>query len=435
MYLYINNTKDSGDEKGMDDCWVEDFMAGTITSCPVKFQTWNILNSISIASDPNVPRPRWDNTGYVYSDRSFGVGSAAGLNDTIIHPFNATYSLGYYTFYETGYNTTARCTFNETSDLRLKTIQMQDKDHEAMPNLYLSIGALPNANWTYINEHENDDEAGRAHWAQTSFNTNETIVSTFQKASIDSENKKKYMFGIVTGTQYEWLDTVQCELFFEPTRFLVNVSVTDSYVEVTKDESGEFVEDIDPTGNLRERAMLSYHISLVLLSLYESPLGNAFIQNENLFMRYNGLTESTDESVLRSMENALQAVMDDTLVALGAASLFSDKGKEADAMMSVSAVQIGSGRWIWVAFFLNMIGLLGVLIVCCMLWGAEIPVFDYNDLGCLAVGVSNGSSIRTPEMGMREKWWDGHPGSDSIAHLSAKLEISQSNRQPVIILG
>lgn len=434
LYLFDDGVKTDYE---YDKCWILYSPLGKINTCPLKWDTGTILDIIPTASKQNRSHSKWDNSGYQYIGRSHGAGSAIGLNDSAIMKFD---NLASYTFSETGFHTTAACTYNQSSDLRIIPGSKQPDDR-VTPMFYFAFGALPNSNWTYISEHGSEKPVdskpgsakGRQYWPQTSEGSARSTVSTFQAAPIDPTDNR-YMFGIATGTIYNVFNNIQCDLHFEPYTLLVNVSIAEKQIMVRQDVQGNRPEDIDPAGNLRKRAMGSYHLSYVMLSLWQSPIGDSFLANAQLYNATHTV-ETAQDTILRSMELALEAIMDDTLVALGSAALFRDSAKEVAANVTISAVRIGSSWWIWCCFILNLVGLLSILACCFLLRKAEIPIFDFNDLGCMALGVINGvSTAPNNALALADSNWDGNPNNKTTSRLFLKLEVLETNRKPAIII-
>jgi hypothetical protein len=133
--------------------------------------------------------------------------------------------------------------------------------------------------------------------------------------------------------------------------------------------------------------------------------------------------------VLDAIADSVMSVMDDSLVALGSASLvFPDATQVVNATAHITAVQIGSKPFIWTVVGLNILGSLAVVASYFVLRKATIPIFQYSDVGCIAVGIDQGITVLEQvdvvqdDAGLR---WDGDPGSRLIGRLAMRLQPKQ----------
>jgi hypothetical protein len=245
------------------------------------------------------------------------------------------------------------------------------------------------------------------------------------------------MFGIVAGSLYSQLNKVQCEITFTQSDFLVETSVSNGTINVTPTHNS-VDEEFDKSGNLRNRAMGQYYLPLVVNSLYTSTVGDSFMENiRNLHFRRGGSPSDKpgNDTVLAAVADSVTAIMDDALVALGAAALtFPNATTKVDVTASIAAVQIGSVPFIVAVALVNILGLVAVFVGQFMLRGATVPVFDYNDLGCMALAVVQGLG---KGKGMQEgkNWgWDGSPMHPTIGRYALRLKPDGLNGSPAVSL-
>lgn len=265
------------------DCWTTQQVNGTFTNCPLKFSTANLLLAVASATAlDHAPRnhSKWDNTKFRYIGRSFGVGSPAGLTDD--HVTSLT-NIQHYTYREAGLVTETDCRYNDSA-----AYYLHEETRKLMiyPNLYLAIGALPNSNWTLIQEHpnymqilESDKKMfGYDYYAQVGLGNPDGIVSTYNRAPPTPDDPIGYYFGISAGKSYHQLNRFQCRLEIKPTVVEVVVSVLNGSIIATRNETPT-VQDPDPSGHLRRRAVISLNLSFIVSSLYVSTVGDAFMAN------------------------------------------------------------------------------------------------------------------------------------------------------------
>ena len=226
-----------------------------------------LISSGSSATPPdNGPRlhQKLDNTGFTYVNRSYGVGASVGLLDRAVTTNNLALS---YSYIEAGYTATTACAYNESSDFMLMNTT----------NLwvYKAYGELPDSDIgpeesSYIGHTMDSIVAlGVAHFAAS------------PGADPGSENKLQQavnlrrFIGFAAGSDYDFLDKLQCTIDFAPTRFNVTVNISGRNITVSP-LPGD-ASDIEPTRNLTNTLMRQFElISNDETNLYESAIGSAF---------------------------------------------------------------------------------------------------------------------------------------------------------------
>lgn len=421
----------------LNKCWESTQSNGTFTNCLKSTEANRLLQSVATSSPPdNRSRvhSKWDNTKFQYIGRSYGVGAAAALTDRHIA---ALQNIQQYTYAEIGFHAETKCIYNESSALTIRLKAISDDD--AYPSRYLAYGALPNANWSHILEYGNYKEGelfqGMDFYAQVALSNesfDHNIVSTFIKQLRTSDTR--WMFGMVTGQRYLQLNKTQCETTFRPSLFNIVVFLVNSTISVSQVDNVE-VDDPDPTYNLREVASDSYGLSYVSTSLYTSTVGDAFMANiPSLKTRRSVTSDDVNDAdyqavVLDAIADSVMSVMDDSLVALGSASLvFPDATQVVSATAQTTAVQIGSKPFIWTVVVLNILGSLAVVASYFVLRKATIPTFQYSDIGCVSVGIDQGITVLEQVDDVQDDAvprWDGDPGSHLIGRLAMRLQLKQ----------
>ena len=300
------------------------------------------------------------------------------------------------------------------------------------PNIFNARGFFPNSNWTEIarNVTNMGFNSAEDHFAQVAFGMDAIAVI----GSTNSDKLKEYYIAIAAGPrgEYSFLNKIQCQLYFKPTNFQVQVFNQNFTVRVAP--LGP-TQDPEPRGLLRSKVMNSLNIiGMIETSLYASTVGEALADNiENMSQRNYGTPDRRDNAtILAAVEDAITAIADDILVAYGSLALAYDGNTmEINGTMTVQAVQIGSTTFICVVFALNLIGLCFVIgaSIFTRCW-ADATVFDYNDVSSVAVGATLGEK-GTLEGPSSLEAWNGAPTSAIFKSTSAKLTIR--NNVPSIL--
>jgi hypothetical protein len=433
-------------------CWAEAQINGTFTNCPLRYNCADLVRAVATATSGNsVPRRhfKWDNSGYQYVGRSYGVGSSVGLMDDHIHTLP---SVQQYKYDEVGLVTETSCQYNRSAAYYISRIG----NFSVNPALYLTLGALPNSNWTSINENSSQPQtpqsANSSYGPGYDFDTQnghhdaDSIVSVYSRPPLTFGDPAGYYFGIAAGLNYHELDKIQCQLKFRPANIEVAVAITNRTITTNIKESqnaSSTVPNPDPRGHLRAYAMDNLRLSLVFNSLFGSTVGDAFqenIQNQKVRRNMPVSASATSDIILASVENAVTAMVDAVFVALKSAALSWDDTAPytTPTEVTVSAVRIGSGAFILAVVIINTVALVAIIAIHTMLWKETVPMFDYNDLGSMIIAVAttkddtmealtaNGNDLLSA--------WSGDPQSPGIGHLTVTLEVSSPAGQPAIAL-
>jgi hypothetical protein len=186
------------------------------------------MRAINIDGSP-VEHAKTDNTGYSFLGRSYGVGGSVGL-------LPVPHNVSTYSFLEYGYLTRVQCWVNSTANMTLGFVDSKNSpvgDGPSSPVLstWLPQGYLPNTGLTL-----------QQNYLIPSFS--ETIVSILAGFGDD-----RYIWGLVAGNSYEMFRNTTCEVFFDPTRFLVSVDSVVRTIIVTP-ILDPLLFDIDESGLL-----------------------------------------------------------------------------------------------------------------------------------------------------------------------------------------
>lgn len=252
-----------------------------------------ILNTASSATPINstiVPtHPKYDNTRYSFSGRSYGVGSSVGLVGDVLEMSN----LAQYSYLEAGYKTNVLCTVNASSLFNIWRID--ETVYKGVPVNYLAAGPLPNSDPVANSVTRgpltlNFSAQSAANIPMVTFNSYVALTAVASQSnnsrniiSIATQGIGSLGNETVTNTYYDFLNNTQCEVEFVPKTFRVNVNVSELLITVV-DTNTSHMPDIDPTtahygpglGVVAQRAMSDIRIfGHIYTTLYTSVVGDS----------------------------------------------------------------------------------------------------------------------------------------------------------------
>ncbi|POR39486.1 Uncharacterized protein TPAR_00313 [Tolypocladium paradoxum] len=321
-----------------------------------------------------------DKSKLTYLGRSYGVASSAGLMDEDIL-LDVMFSN--YTYQETGYKAGVKCIYNESSDFRL------EKTNKEL--VYAAKGSLP------------DSDSGPEWSNYTGYNADGIVaigVAHFRDINATGPLPPRKYLAFAAGKGYHFLDKVQCEVDFMPTRFNVTVSIAEGVITV-EPVSDPHVKDIDPSARLKGTVLRQFElIANDETNLYVSTVGAAFNTSITHLRQSMSMTElellSEQDIVLRAVENSLTVMTDDLLGAYAAAQLMvGNLCKSASASLLALAVTIGERKFIITVFTVNavIILLLVVELIRTRAWSG-LPDFNPADMWKMAVAAFEGGAGR-----------------------------------------
>lgn len=378
-----------------------------------------LLSSASSAT-PIDGQPRQhgklEKSRYTYSGRSYGMGSSAGLMVDDVESDDLSL---FYNYQEDGYKTSINCIYNQTSDFRI-TRQSHDW-------VFVVHGNLPDSDTgpeysTYLNNEGNSVVA--------------MGVAYFSDPHAEVLPTRRYV-GFAAGESYDYLDRIQCELDFVPTRFNVMVDIKDRHITVspTEDEA----RDIDPSRRLKGTAMRQLELMANdETNMYVSMFGTAFnasITDLKTYMALQGNSRglNSSEIVLEAVGNSVIAMMDDMLGAYASAQLMVSNLKEyVPAEISKSAIAFGEFRFALAVFAINVaiIATFAFEVVRTR-WWRGLPKFDLSDVRMIAIAASEGGRSlgdlargkKTREVGrLKMRYEEGPDGQYAITARETEKE-------------
>lgn len=317
-----------------------------------------------------------DKSKFTYIGRSYGIGSSVGLADEGILDNNL--ALGY-AFQETGYNADVNCIYNASNQFSLSpTVDSL---------IYAASGPLPDSD----NGPEYSDYIGHNMDRIVSIG-----VAHFANESADVYPLRKYL-AFAAGSNYDFLNNIQCDINFVPTRFNVTVDFRGQNITV-KSINDTKVQDINPSRRLKSTVMRQFElIANDETNLYISTVGSAFnasITDFRTYVHSSGRSNqwSDTEIVLAAVENSITTMADDMLGAYASAQLMvGDLTQGINATVQVTAIAFGGIKYNIAIFVANIAVILLLLIEVIRTKGWKgLPDFDVADIRHLVIAASEG---------------------------------------------
>lgn len=335
----------------------------------------------------NRTHAKLDNSRYSYRGRSFGVGASIGIFGVADQNEQSVRS---YTFNEVGYMTQVSCTHNATSMWRIQPLKGSNCDGY---ETYAISGALPNSIPGTVESVSLPGLCGdtsRVLGMGGRMVNNRTIVAMAAGAGA-----------------YGVLDKMQCELWFKPTLFRLEVDTQRLLIDATPVNGTDFT-DVDPTsavfgagfGIVAGMAAQLVASMPSTTSMQRSPIADALTANiRNAASIWN--TSDTDSSIVaRAVSDSMESIVDDTLLAYSSAQLMIAGQVEIGARTTVpvtaqiNAIRVGDRTYVTCVLALTTIILAAALIEALRTRGWQhLPLFDYKDLQHVIDGRETGQSM------------------------------------------
>ncbi|KAL6857453.1 hypothetical protein ACO1O0_004888 [Amphichorda felina] len=393
----------------------------------------SLLASASSAS-PTDGKPRehrkMDNSRYTYIGRSYGVGAAAGLVDSAMEDDALALA---YSYQEDGYDTDVRCVYNTTSDFRIEETSEQW--------VYAVKGELP------------DTDVGPEYSNYLGYDGSNIVaigVAMFSDSNAPDLPLRRYL-AFATGRSYDFLDRVQCEVDFVPTRFNITVDMRGRNVTVQPTTGGPPVKDIDPSRRLKGTVMRQFELiandeTNIYVSMVGTALNASVTDLRTRMVAQGSITMDVREAdiVLEAVANSVRVMADDMLGAYAAAQLMVGGFKKSvSSTTRMSAIAIGEMEFAVGVFVINAVIIVAFVVeVVRTKWWRGMPKFDLADMRQVAAGASQGGSgLGGLAMGRMRKnvggimvRYDGQPGG-KYALVAGEEEEEVEEKTPIISMA
>jgi hypothetical protein len=346
---------------------------GIFSDCPVNTIQSSMLKRSAQATS-NLTYSKNDNSLYSYVGRSYGVGSPAGLVDENLFSGHSTTKLLSYKYEEPGYLTRVKCFHNASSDWHLELIQEGQRQY-GIPYIYYAIGMFPNA------------PPGHG----VDFLAFVGLLGDYSIVALGATPyQKRNIILLTSGQDYQALNGTQCEVFFTPTKFTVNVDVANKLISVNPTnitETSSGVSLFDPTNGLVVNVIRQINgLGGESTTLYTSTIGDALMFNIAAIT-----SDSASDAAFAAIADSFSAMVDDLLVFIGSSQFFiPDAGagdySTVDAEITVQAVRIGDPKYVYETFAICIVLLLAVVIETFRTKAWKLlPKWDFTDTNCLVI--------------------------------------------------
>lgn len=375
-----------------------------------------ILGLAAQASNPG-PHAKLDKTGYLYDNRSFGVGASVGLMDQAFSNNTKIYN-----FTELGLQSHTSCIYNDTAVFSVGDDILPD-GNGWLYSLYDTSGSLP--------------VAGKSVGVgATAFGFGAGGIVQLFTATIGSHNTLGIFAGGGSGNgqYYGPLNNVQCDIQFSPTIFSLSVDRTNRTISVFP------IDDVEmpPYGQLAINRTLGAMstISSVLTTAYVSMLGQALMQN---IANVPVTTGNNSTSNLLGVTDSVDSFIDNILLSYASADLMIAKDTVlSDVASEEAAIVFGRPIYIYLIFTTNLIIFLVYLAEALRTRGwHDLTTFDYRDVKTVIVGASmGGTGIADKVNSLHEQkgsTWRAERKDRIAGQIHAQLEKSSQGAAAVVV--
>ncbi|KAK5530598.1 hypothetical protein LTR25_009176 [Vermiconidia calcicola] len=320
--------------------------------------------------------PKYDNTRYSFSGRSYGVGSSAGL----VRSVSEIPNLARYSYLEPGYKTSVSCTVNESSLFNIWP--MFGSGYKGVPVDYLAVGPLPNS---------------------------KLGSDTYTRGPFNQTFPAKVAAAIPIVAFSSIVDLVAVTALSANGRNVISIATLGSGSRPNETGPNSNYEFLDKTQ--------------LLVSNVRNAYQNTGVKNTN-----------SSNTVVNQMgiSEAFQSILDDILLGQsGAQFMLAPNGKQtAEVTAKVHALRIGQNIYIYGIAALNFLLLLVLSIEAARLklW-KYLPHFNYNDPTNLIIAASLGGCT-IAEKALKDNYQ--HERSERAGNLEIQLELRKDKSAALV---
>jgi hypothetical protein len=319
-----------------------------------------------------------DKTGFVYKNRSYGMGAAAGLIDLS----KATSIVRSISYDQEGLKSAVSCYYNTSSAYRLVRWDLSPQF-----STYRVQGFYP----TGQEYHVPGDTIHSGRYPRDLFSWS---------AAYSKPKRALYlpMASPATRDTDDWrfadFNATQCEIRFTPHTFTVNANYTGKQIWVTQGPEIDWPDFADEV--ITKVGSWLHSMSYVDGGFGGSQLGRSVRLNVN---RLQGSGNGSEAILMQAIEDHVTSLVDNILVALVSALMVIGK-QSAPLKMRVTApaIKLGEMKFIIGVFAINLV----ILLLYCLealrtrFW-EKGPDVDLFDLTGLIKGISDGSVVITQD--------------------------------------
>ena len=378
-----NQTWSNNNRIGDQTCTTVTNQNGVFSDCPISVIERSLLSRAAQAtSNLTQTFSKNDNSHYSYVDRSYGVGSPAGLVDENLYNNNGGPNLLSYNYTEPGYYSSVPCFQNVSTDFHLEKIQ-DGKPGNGIPYIYYALGLFPNS--------PAGDSADFFSVVGLNGDSDIAVVAAKRKQGTN-------IILLTAGSRYIELNETQCEVDLTLTNFTVHVNVADKLIYVRPTSSmnvaGTTPPSFDPTAGLATSLMDQINaLGMSSTTLYMSVIGEALISNIRSAANRTTNSSSPSSSLLppssaansAALADSFSAMLDELLVFIGSSQFFipaSGAGdfSTVDAQLTVSVIRVGDSSYVFATFGVCVVLLAGFFVEACRtnVWN-QLPRWDFSN--------------------------------------------------------
>ena len=355
-----------------------------------------------------------DRTGYTFRSRSYGAGASVGLMNDFVLPGEHVIS---YSYNESGFVAKPMCIYNSTSEWHLKRLTT---DSDWSMSVHNARGRLPNGVSPIIAAADLGE--GGALAVASGTNRDDPSPTHF------------VAFATGKNSTYGEVNTIQCEIDFQPTQFLVSVNTTNQTISVTPIKPA--IVPINAL-SITTRAVGSINIlgSIMSTTMYLSVIGDAFVHN---VANVEVLGGDNNNSKLQGVTDSLSSIIDNNLQAFSAAQLMIlNESTLANVEVRRVAAVFGSVVYVY--------AILAITLVISMIYLSEVirtrgwrhlPKLNFVDVKSVVIGTSMGGDAIAQEAtslhGIRASAW--HAAEDDHLAGQSRIRLEQGSQGGVAVV-
>lgn len=234
---------------------------------------------------------------------------------------------------------------------------------------------------------------------------------------------------------YSALFKIQCQILYDPQDFLVSVNVTNRTIAVIpQGPNTTEIPNCDLLSN-HQTYSLDRLASILITSLHTSVLGDTFMKNIVTLTNFT-LGDYPALDVFLGVETALNAMLDDFLVANSAAQLMAlNSSRLVNAKVLSNGYVFGDPKYIYAVLALSLAVTIVVLVEAgrTRLW-KDAPKFDFTDvIEVIEAASLGGNGIASAMNELRDKGGESKPTGTTLSKVRIALAEDDDGNSRLIV--
>ncbi|KAF1962317.1 hypothetical protein CC80DRAFT_531239 [Byssothecium circinans] len=334
-------------------------------------------SSASNTSQPGGFSAKFDQTGYRFSQRSYGAGSSAGL---ITIPDST--SPQWYSYKETGFLATASCKRDDESQINI--MYLRGSNETEFFNHFQANGTFPSGDMVQRRYPQVSPQRQDIFIWATRYVPKEK--RTYISMTVDSNLTD------VDDWDFHQFYKVVCAIDYEPRRFTVKVNETNKVVWTSTTDA-----DAVPWPDYGERVLSTFDLPFSRYSsdesmIFGSQLGHNLVININTLRRIKGNNDT--ETTYKALEDFVENLFDNGLGMLSATRLVAlNETIPVEATVGLVAVRYGQSVFVYMILVVNVVIVLifAVEAVRTRAWAGKAELV-LQDVGSVLLSASAGGA-------------------------------------------